>query len=441
MPSRRRSPGTRRPKFRRLVGSADPPSVVTEFAALSVSRAAGAWLPPANRYRAKPATELRRGLVQGEMREYVAVAGPLHCVDGWSYLGRALGAEVSGDTGAAIHLGYYAELRAAFSLLASQALCVLDDPHAVVQVGGVVSVGSGGGTHQMTWRLLRDWAGRSGTGALLETIVVVAGSSLGTWLGTFAGGAFKIGGAAADWISRWGQDLRTLADDRELRNSVSYNASEFTAPQAMGCVETSRFLRTIWQMCLPTSGVGFGALDRELLRMSLENARDALRLNPLAYAERVRWTVDQVATTFGTAQRAALSTELLTATPNPVFLAAAGGGLPVATSDVQVLSRALLLLRLATGASDLLVRPNARGELNFWWNRWAAERGLPNEPDIATLVAALIGNIDSAVNDLASWEGSTDAATTLRDKWRPAVAPSLWTLVTAEQVPIWSFGL
>ena len=88
-----------------------------------------------------------------------------------------------------------------------------------------------------------------------------------------------------------------------------------------------------------------------------------------------------------------------------------------------------------------LYQPNAKGELDFWWNRWAAERGLPNEPDIATLVAALVGNIDSAVNDLASWEGGADAATTLRDKWRPAVAPSLWTLVTAEQVPIWSLGL
>ena len=51
-------------------------------------------------------------------REYVAASAPTHLIDGWSYLARAIDALLRGDAPAAVHLGYYAELRAAMSLLA-----------------------------------------------------------------------------------------------------------------------------------------------------------------------------------------------------------------------------------------------------------------------------------------------------------------------------------
>lgn len=55
----------------------------------------------------------------------------VHCFDGWSYLGRALEAEMAGDPQTAVHLGYYAELRAAMSVLASDEIGVFRNKHAV----------------------------------------------------------------------------------------------------------------------------------------------------------------------------------------------------------------------------------------------------------------------------------------------------------------------
>jgi len=66
------------------------------------------------------------------MTGYVAVSAPLHCADGWSFLGRAVAAILLGDATAARHLGYYAELRAAMSLMAAHGVGIFNRTHFVV---------------------------------------------------------------------------------------------------------------------------------------------------------------------------------------------------------------------------------------------------------------------------------------------------------------------
>ena len=64
---------------------------------------------------------LQQGNVDGpKIGEYIASSAPLHLADGWNYLSRAFDAACRGDRGAAYHLSYYAELRAAMSLLATE---------------------------------------------------------------------------------------------------------------------------------------------------------------------------------------------------------------------------------------------------------------------------------------------------------------------------------
>src|SRR5688572_29446428 len=80
------------------------------------------WVGATNRYLANTTktieAELRAGQAQApqQLAQYVAASTLLHCADGWSYLGKSIISLLRGDPHRALHLAYYAELRAAISL-------------------------------------------------------------------------------------------------------------------------------------------------------------------------------------------------------------------------------------------------------------------------------------------------------------------------------------
>ena len=67
-----------------------------------------------------------------QLIEAVAAAAPNHCIDGWSYVSRAMSALLAGDLHAARHLSYYAELRAGLSLLGSLGIGIFNGINFVV---------------------------------------------------------------------------------------------------------------------------------------------------------------------------------------------------------------------------------------------------------------------------------------------------------------------
>ena len=119
------------------VAQADGSAIRGAMQGLVADFRARRWIDPRNPYRtnavASVRSHVRRGrLLRGKIVDYLAVSTILHCFDGWSYLGRALQAEMSCDPDAARHLGYYAELRAAMGVLASEGVGVFDQEHVVV---------------------------------------------------------------------------------------------------------------------------------------------------------------------------------------------------------------------------------------------------------------------------------------------------------------------
>src|SRR5262245_10006015 len=85
----------------------------------------GRWLGTNNRYRINSVPKLDADTASGtinclHLRQYIAASSFVHCTDGWSFLGRAIDAHSNGDSGAALHLAYYAELRAAMCFLATR---------------------------------------------------------------------------------------------------------------------------------------------------------------------------------------------------------------------------------------------------------------------------------------------------------------------------------
>ena len=83
--------------------------IVDGAARLRNYAANGAWLAPNNIYFSNCISEIDNGnIVEADLCEYVAASAVMHCIDGYSYLGRSIQSLLSADSYTATHLAYYA---------------------------------------------------------------------------------------------------------------------------------------------------------------------------------------------------------------------------------------------------------------------------------------------------------------------------------------------
>src|SRR2546428_2970856 len=96
-----------------LLGRASTARLQDAFERLNPYLKNGRWLGKENRYRTQVDAVLDKdkgnSINDRQLAEYIAASGPLHCADGWSYVGRSLACHAQGDTDAARHLAYYGE--------------------------------------------------------------------------------------------------------------------------------------------------------------------------------------------------------------------------------------------------------------------------------------------------------------------------------------------
>lgn len=234
------------------------------------------WLGLNNHYRSNSTQVLEQDVRANSIREahlaqYVAASALLHCADGWSFLGRALDCHTRGDAESALHLAYYAELRAAISLLATEGIGIFDDPSVAVNPSGTCHSVRGHRTHVIAWLALEHWADNGHAGDLLADVIFVGGNSLRTWLDNFQRSTvLNRRRIASKWLKGWGLDLRRFIADRQARNEVSYRPSQLMPTPRVRVLETSQFTCELWKLHEPSGESRFEVLDRYLLRRSIE---------------------------------------------------------------------------------------------------------------------------------------------------------------------------
>ena len=262
---------------RAILNSASRPAIRRCMTRIQQHWDHGLWLSSRSRYRANCIRQIDRDSpdkhtwtpTHVHLSDYVAASSITHCFDGWSYLGRALDAELAGDPDAARHLGYYAELRAAMSLLAGDGIGVFDRTHVVVSDSGRCECLRGEGTHRFAWEALQVWADGAAGVSTLQQSIKPGGVSLREWLTHYPASVRFI---AATWLKQWGLDLSRLADDREARNLASYRPTAFTSSGPTSVEHTVATVARFWEMCEPGAAGGFPVLDRHLLRGGVELA-------------------------------------------------------------------------------------------------------------------------------------------------------------------------
>ena len=259
-----------------MVNGSSSKLVVAKLQDLSTNNS---WLPPHHFYAdvtnaLRPPTCPVDGLA---LMEYVAYSMPLHIVDGWTFLERALDAVKSGDSNGVVHMAYYAELRAAMSLLASEGVGVFLRRHVAIGPHHNTSDWVGKGTHDATWELLEAWADDSTRTSTLLDGIKVEHQSIAEWFNE-AGITSQVSHVVArDWLNEWSLDISLFSGDHSLRNHVSYRPSRIlsasTPPTDFVQETVDPILRT-WDSLEPATLIGGAAIDKELLNRALSYARD-----------------------------------------------------------------------------------------------------------------------------------------------------------------------
>lgn len=373
---------------------ADRTSVVNALAGLTLT-GTNSWLPAAHAAVDGIHKEHRpTGLTPispKDLAEYLAVASPTHCADGWSYLSRALHAYLLGDAHSAWHFAYYAELRAAQSILSSSGCGAFNNWNCVIDAAGAIHLTGTQQTHVMVWlalSYLAEHCPSAGSGIAGATRI------LGESIPDIVQAAYPGRGPAAtssNWIREWLFDLQTSSEDKGFRNRCSYNPHIVT-PHHANIADCVAWTSALWQALAPSPGATFMEVDKQIIRAALKKeATESLKLLNnttvvtaadlqkelgAAYAR-----VTAAAPTF-----ASISADFIcdTAAADHPLLVHAKDNSASPTTPRPALARATLLLRIATGMTQNLLRDAGQaGQLAFWLDDLAERQGLvENRSDI-----------------------------------------------------------
>ncbi len=402
------------------------------------------WLDNNNIYRNNPGrqvTKAKKGKTAShtqQLGEYIAASVPLHLVDGWSYFGQALYAHACGHPTMALHLGYYAEIRATMSLLASQGIGIFARHHCVVEAGGGIlflpTANEIHGTHEAIWAYLDYWLDSKDAGSMLGDVIRPYTVPLEEWIQELPCAAGTWNRVAASMVHDFGLDLERLAKDRGLRNRASYDPSELLGYYHPSNNETVEFVIDTIHMLEPsgTRG-GFGVLDQHLLGQAIDHLFEAnTGLKPRDNVSKYEKEVDEMLRKVGDvhwpkpATRQFLIDERLAVGHDSLVRRASTEDY---TGDPRpLLSRAAVLLRVATGTAHEFMRESS---LNLaitgsWWQDRAKRTGLWTDGHTPVDMIDSWADVDSALEELESWYAEDGGQT--RDLFQKR-AYAIWEMI------------
>jgi len=419
-------------------------SVRDAFFTLRRYLAGGNWLGPRNIYKEDCIQKIRSGVDRHiQLAQYVAASVPLHCMDGWGFLGRAMGCLINGDSQVARHLGYYSELRATMSLLAAEGIGIFDYKHASILANGTFEKVETYRTHGMAWKALENWSKHQKSGDILGEIISPEGIALKEWLQSF-GAVFNILHLAKKWFDSWGIDLEIYSEDQYIRNEASYRPTRIKKLESNGLKETSEFLVGLWDLCEPNNLSRFHILDLHLLRLSLESVYESVngkapKEDLVDYEKKIEIMLNNLSITDNRRNfiKEFLLRKIIKKTPEVFRYAEKNPNIDLEDPHFQILSRAFLLLRVATGATAKIINDGRfkRNHLNFWWKPLGEERGFWNPNDEPSELMDLWLDVQEALININ--DGSSG---TFKD-WREEKSSDVSVLVGCERICLWGLEI
>jgi hypothetical protein len=346
-----------------------------------------------------------------------------------------------GDSESCKHFAYYAQLRAVMALLASEGIGVFDRKHfAINSASGTKSTLQGpinGSTHDLAQKEFEAWATSTNSSNLFGEIIRPRGIFMKDWFAQIS--TTPLGWIAQDWFKQWGYDLKRFELDQDARNQASYRPNALTNGSSFRNASQMKrsldIVENIWQMCSP-NGKGALLIDLYLLRCSWEKyARQVRRPLNNQGVRRIIGASGITEPDLTVLARVMMRTSHRT---DPLILIEARkkGKFTDPDYHIQMLSRAVLLLRLGTGAANKMIE-NAhisQGDIEFWWRSLGENRGLW-EATQADPISDMWIEIDAALQSM----NDNASSITNHYRWRSDYAADILALSGCERIGLSQF--
>ena len=260
------------------------------------------WLLQGQKYSdANIADALRTDQINGTvddsaLAQRIAASVPSHVMDGWSYFGRAIHCLIRGDTRNSVHLGYYAELRAALAIMAAEGIGIFDRQHFIIDKDGVSQrlctttiTPTTSGTHKIIMACISLWYQQKISLDLLASIIQPGGSAIIHWFNSPSKRNLYLSSSTGEWLKDWGIDLKRMDQDSKARNASSYGPSAIHNWHILLGVEAVDTVKRLWGLFRPHYSSPFYEVDRLILHKVLRTVFAAQTKRKKGYK---RWTHD-----------------------------------------------------------------------------------------------------------------------------------------------------
>lgn len=422
------------------------------------------WLRKGQRYNDVNMAQVlredsRNGTIDSPaLAQRIAAGIPSHVIDGWSCFGRAIHCLMRGDTRNAVHLGYYAELRAVLSITASEGIGIFDNQHFIVDEHGIVSslcsaegkpVRSG--THTIIWPIYEFWLQQAAANALVTKIIQPGSRVLQDWFASPDLRDIYVIPSMKDWLADWGLDLKRMNQDRTARNASSYGPSAIHDWKVMDEFQAVKTVVQFWRAFEPAENSRFDEIDRWLLGQILRTIFRAQTPRSTSWRREFCQFVDQFLDAnidhhLIQSDRAHWKRFLAETNGDGAVSVLECAGRASSMNDasfpVELLSRAGLLLRLASGVCSLHFAESGMtwDSLMFWLNDIGIRRGFwkpdaypENSIDIWSDISEALEAIEEAQ--------SLGVETGFHGSHPPSLTYSLCKLEECERIGMWGFGV
>lgn len=324
------------------------------------------------------------------------------------------------------------------ALLASEGIGIFNSKHAAIGTNETTPFPKkpefgtnlrGTGTHRIIWPVFRFWSSLRRASDLLDELIQPEQIRLSTWLKALQR-PVSVRALGQRWLTSWGLDLESVSDDHDVRNLASYRPSEFRYAPRLSAGTIAEFVTALWNLFEPGKDRRFHGIERHLLRSAWK--KTGLSAPAPADVERVG---------LNTAEAKNWATFLAsTDEPSPLKFAEATVPIDEPSCHLRMISRAALLLFVASGAARRLLQ-NAgysADTISFWWKKHGLDRGLWSSADVLDDPMDAWADIAVAIDDIASWQSEGENVEASLKDIRHAQARHIHTLGAFEFVGIWS---
>ncbi|MEQ7918950.1 hypothetical protein ABQX22_07115 [Xanthomonas sp. WHRI 1810A] len=292
-----------------------------------------------------------------------------HMVEGWRYASAAVAAFLNNSHQTSLHFAYYAELRAALSLLSWSGIRVKQNAHYYVDQHGVRKIVKSSPTHKAVWGLWQHWTGRSDAKSLFEDQIKLTTE---VPLSEVLKGLQYV--KPTKTIQGWGIDLAKVSDDHTARNISSYDAYWMKAPLTKTDGADLDLVLMLWKLLLPEeAGLTFdSALISYFVSEALPGMLGADSITELDKIAAVEIIAQEISTNTGLdPDRIARRLTSTQYDKLPFELASSDSAAPR-----NVLCRCFFLLRLSMLAAKTSMDLATDKSATSWLKNWFEHAGL-----------------------------------------------------------------